>query len=129
MRGVDLQRLAVRQHSGAANQRNVVVVDDVEILVEDLRDARAVYDRASALMGSKAGKRAKAAAQAMHFDAGRFLQWVRLLGPAHHVVGVSIVNDGDTMAALRQTMAKAADKRRIAAEMIRRVEGRHHGEP
>ena len=50
VRRIELDRIAQRKNPGAANQRNIVVVDDIEAFRENGRDCLALYDWPSGLL-------------------------------------------------------------------------------
>jgi len=127
---VQLNRIAIGQYAGPPYERNIVIVDDVEpSLVEKTPHCTAIQDGQAGLLGEQHRKRAGAAAQANHFNAVRFSRRGRFRPSAQHVMGVHILQDCDLVPPARESLREALDSDPVPAEIVGRIEGRHHAKP
>ena len=107
-------------------------VDDVETLVvEDRSDPVAVEDGATELLDREAGEQPLHAARALEpmYGYARRLRGVGGLAVRREQPErVYVVDHVDIVAAARQRVAEPADKDRVAAEVVRRIERGDHGD-
>ncbi len=121
--------LSQGEDSGAADERDVVEMDDVEAPGEDRFDRRMLDDRPSRLVGEKRRGQRPAALKLMDRHAvglferrgrGRRVQGARDDPPR-----VGVVDHFDFASAPGQRMDEVADVISVAAEIAGRIEGRH----
>ena len=100
VRHVQLDRIAVLEHAGPAYQRDIVMVDDVEVaLLEDRANAFPVDDRTAGLLGRETRERAEAAVQRVQGHALGLVQRRGFGAPPQQIVGVYVVDHVDRVAA------------------------------
>ena len=125
MRLVDLQRLSDRQKAGPADERGVVVPQDVgPALGNDRTDAGGMDDRAPELLGKQVRQETVPGPEPDPPHAvGRSFG---LNLAAKDQVAVLVVDDGHIMPARRQRARHPLHADRIAAEGVGRIERREH---
>ena len=126
---VELERVAAEVENAGAEQRHQMEVDDVEPLArEDPPQLGQFQPGPAGQIRHERRERPGTALQAMHGHVlvlRELTSWRRLRQRPERI---DAVDDRDPMATLRQLVREPIDVHRLAAEVVRRVEGRDHAE-
>ncbi len=104
-------------------------VDDVEIsLFQDVANTVAMDYGPSGLLGGEARESTPATPQGVGADTLGLDQRLRHGAAVEERESVDVVDHLDAVTAPCQGVRQSLDEHRVAAEVVRRVEGRHHRE-
>ena len=124
VRGVELERVAVAEDAGPADQRHVVEVHHVDVASQQPLDRAAMDHRPSELVGEQRREEAERAAQRMDADAVRVGRRGGLEAVAiERAVGVDVVDHIHAVAGAHQRLRHVADQHGVAPEVVRGIEG------
>jgi hypothetical protein len=126
MSRIELDALAIGENARPARERDVVKMNHVKTARKNSANATPVDQWPSQLLGGEAGQSGRAAAQAVQNKALGFGEGFRLHAAAQQVVGISVVNDFDLVAAPHEGMGKATHIMSITTEITWWVEGCDH---
>lgn len=116
-----------RDGAGAADEREIVEVDDVEGAGQDGVKGGMFEAGAAELLGEQGGEWTEPAVEAVNGNAGRG-GFGGVRAGAVEAVGVFAVDDFDFVAAAGQGAGQTLHENRVAAEVVGRVIGGRHAE-
>src|SRR5579872_1019932 len=131
VRDVQLQRGTISHDLRAADQRNVIEDQHIEIAaIEDLENTAPVNQRPAKLMGDDWCERAKSAPQSdgLHTVVLRHRNGM-LAARVHYVECVDVVDHRHMVPAFDQRARHALSRDSIATKVVRRIKGGYETEP
>ena len=125
---VEFEPVPVGQNPRTADQRDVVVVDDIEAPSQDALDEFGLEERNAGLLRRQRGQHADGTGESVHDQVGiPVVVWCRF--PAgQKPIGIRAVDDLDLVTASGQLSGQATDEDAVAAEIVGRIEGSDHAE-
>ena len=130
---VELDPISQCEDAGPADQRDVVEMNDVEALGQDRLDRRALDDRPSRLVREERRSERPAALQLVNGHTGGLHDGRgsgrRAKGAVADPPRIGVVDHFDFASAPGQRVHEVADVIAVTAEVARRIEGRHDGDP
>jgi hypothetical protein len=125
---IELAGIPVPPDSGPSHQRDVVIVNDVEVPAQNLPNGAGVEYGKPRLVGHKRRECAPGGPESVNLHAGVVPQLLRLGSPRKSLVGIDAVDDLHFVSAGSQLGGEVVDEETVASEVVGRVEGGNQAE-
>jgi hypothetical protein len=125
---VQFDRVPVGQRLRAANERDVVVVDDVEPLPQDFLDARSIDEGHAGLLGHERSQECRRPGESVDSHIRMIAAILNGIAMRLQPASVNRMNHGDLVSAPGKFIRQAMHVDAGASEIVRRVERRYHAE-
>ena len=126
---IEFQCITGRQNSWAADEGDVVKVDNVKLaLIQNAPNPAALNYGSSRLLGKQGRHSSQSASQPNDLDAVGFLCYFRFIALSQGIEGIYILQHRNVMPSAYQRLRETLRAHAVTPEVVRRIKRCHHAE-